>query len=384
MSTGHPRLLKRPVASAAITFLSFAAPASMLGVIWPDVRARFHQSLGALGVVSLVYGVGRMSTAVTGRPLVRRAGRGTAFVALLGLLVGSCVALALSPSWPWFLASAACLGATSGALDSLGAGFITAVGKVSSAGLVHGAYGVGATLGPLVVVIVPSWRAALGTAAALAVGALVVAIRARQTWPVEPAEGADLDGRPPLGPVVLSLAAFAAFVAVEVTGGQWLYTYLTDERGVRGSMAAVGVACFWGGLTVGRLALSRQSFRAFAQRRGLMGLSLAAGVLVACVIVVPPATVPVVLALTGIALAPVVPSLFATTAGRVGALHAQRLAGWQLLATNLGAIAVPSLTGALVNASGPGAIVVVLTATLAVGVLLAAAIARLPLVGTLA
>ena len=374
---GSPRE-RSAVTSASVTFLSFAAPASMLGVIWPEVRARFHQSLGALGIVTLCYGIGRLSTAVSGRPMVRRVGRGRAFVAVLGVLVAACVAMALSPSWPWFLVATAALGATSGALDSLGAGFIAGVGKVSSAGLIHGAYGVGATFGPLAVLVMPSWRAALGTAAALAVVALAVAIRARPAWPAPVAEPAIRANRPPVVPVVLSLAAFAAFVAVEVTAGQWFYTYLTDQRRARSTIAAVGVACFWGGLTLGRLGLARARFRAFATQVGLTGLAITAGVLMLGVIVAPPVAAPFVLAIAGVALAPVIPSLFATTSGRVGSAHAQRLAGWQLVATNVGAITVPSLTGALVDGRGPGAVAIVVIVSLGVGVALLAAISRQP------
>ena len=67
---------KRVVWSCSVTFLSFAMPVSMLGVMWPDVRERFGQSLGTLGVVSLVYGLSRMSTSGSGRLATRRFGIG--------------------------------------------------------------------------------------------------------------------------------------------------------------------------------------------------------------------------------------------------------------------------------------------------------------------
>ncbi len=67
---------KLVVGSCSVTFLSFAMPVSMLGVMWPDVRERFGQSLGALGVVSLVYGLSRMSTSGSGRVATRRFGIG--------------------------------------------------------------------------------------------------------------------------------------------------------------------------------------------------------------------------------------------------------------------------------------------------------------------
>ncbi len=115
-----------PVASAAVTYLAFALPTSMLGVMWPDVRHRFHQPSGALGLVLLSYGISRMATALSGRRLSDAFGLGRSFIATLVVLMLVCLALAVSPSWLVFLLAVAGLGAVSGALDSLGAGFITA------------------------------------------------------------------------------------------------------------------------------------------------------------------------------------------------------------------------------------------------------------------
>ncbi len=85
------------------------------------------------------------------------------------------------------------------------------------------------------------------------------------------------------------------------------------------------------------------------------------------------------LAFSGLTLAPIVPTLFASTAARVGADHAQRLAVFQLLATNLGGIGVPFLTGQLVDARQPSVIVMVIVTAAAIGTLLLGAIERLPI-----
>ena len=52
------------------------------------------------------------------------------------------------------------------------------------------------------------------------------------------------------------------------------------------------------------------------------------------------------------------------------------MAGWQLLAANTGAIAAPSLTGVLVDAIGPGVVVVIASALAALGVPLLMATTR--------
>ncbi len=317
--------------------------------------------------MSLVYGVARMSAATSGRTLVSRFGSGPSFVVALGCLVAVVAALAGSPSWLAFLAGVAGLGVVSGVLDSLGAGFITAVARLGTAGLIHGSYGVGATVGPLVVAVVAGWRWALLVASLFAAVALWTAWTARRSWPAPVDVEGDSGSRPavPLGgvTVALSLALFAVLVAVEVTAGQWAFTYLTDHRSVSAGPAAVGVSGFWGGTTIGRLLLSRPQLAVMVERVGLPAFGVVAAVLLVGVWRFPAPVAVVALALAGLALAPVVPSLFADTAQRVGVIHAARVAGWQLLATNLGAIAVPSLTGVLVSAGGPGVVVWVLLAT---------------------
>lgn len=366
------------VRSASSTFLSFGVPIAMLGIIWPDVRERFDQTLGTLGIVALVYGFGRMSTALTGPTLSRWFGLGRAFVVVLLALAASIGALAASVSWPMFLVSVACIGLCSGSLDSLGVGFITEIRDVGSAGLIHGAYGVGATLGPLLVVVLPNWRIAVAGSGLIVVGAAVIALRARESWPDIAPHVKTVGSRPPFVPAALSLGAFCAFVAIEVTTGQWAFTQLTEARNSGETLAAVAVSLFWGGVTVGRLALVRPAVRDLTDRIGLSRLSIASLIFVASLSFVPPVLAIPMLALSGLALAPIVPTLFASTASRVGGNHAQQLAVLQLVATNIGGIGVPFLTGQLVDAMDASVIIVVIATSGAIGALLLSAIERLP------
>ncbi len=355
------------VRSAAVTYASFAVPISMVGVYWSDARGDLDRSLGDLGMVSLAYGLARMSTALTGRPLASRLGIGTAFVTTLVALVGACLAVATAPTWPVFLAAMAAVGAASGSLDSLGAVFITAIENVSSAGLIHGMYGFGATIGPLAVVLAPGWRwSALAAAGAVSV-ALILATRVRHRWPpIAPSDPLRRSAPVPAIPrftIAASLGAFAALVALEVTTGQWVFTYLTDHRSVAEDLAAIGVSGFWAGLMVGRLLLARPTIAAAVDRLGTLVLIAASFATLSATAVLPEVAAVASLCLTGLLLGPLVPTLFARTAQRVGDVMAARMAGRQLLATNLGAIGVPTITGFLVDEFGAGVIIIVMLVT---------------------
>ncbi len=351
---------KLVVGSSAVTFLSFAMPVSMLGVMWPDVRERFGQSLGTLGVVSLVYGLSRMSTSGSGRLATRRFGIGACFLAALVGLIAADLVVASATSWTMFLLGVSGIGVVSGLLDSVGAGVVATLGDVGDAGVIHGFYGVGATIGPLVVALVPDWRWSLVVAAVFAVAALAVAVRARAEWPPPPADTEHDDaGRPPTKATVVSLTVFCAFVALEVTIGNWLFTYLDEGRSISEGIAAVAVSGFWGGTMTGRLLLGSPRIRETIDRVGLIPCALVSATGIAFATVAPSVIVIAAAALAGLALAPLIPTLSARTAHRVGVAHAQRVAGWQLLAANVGAIGVPSLTGVVVDRTGPGAVIVI-------------------------
>lgn len=356
------------VRSSALTFLAFAMPVSMFGVMWPGVRDRFDQSLGALGVVSLVYGIARMSTSGAGRTATRRYGIGACFVAALVGLVVADLLVSVATSWSMFLLGVAAIGVVSGSLDSVGAGVIATLGDVGSAGIIHGAYGVGATIGPLVVAVVPDWRLSLVVAAVVALGAIAVAVAARNAWPAPPEEiASETLGRPPTRATVVSLTMFFSFIALEVTFGNWLFTYLTEARSIGDTVAAIGVSGFWAGTMVGRLALVSDSVRRVADRVGMPALAAAAMVATLITTVAPGPAVVVTTALVGLSTSAIVPTLSARTADRVGEEHAQQVSGWQLLAANVGAIGVPFLTGEIIDATDARATIVIVLVVFVIG-----------------
>ncbi len=339
----------------------------MVGVYWPEVQAEFGQTIGALGWVSLAYGTARMSTAMAGKALLRHVAMGPAFVVALVSLATATLMLAASPAWTFFLVAVAAVGVVSGLLDSLGAIFITTIGDVGSAGLIHGMYGFGATIGPLIVIVAPSWRWSALAATVIVLGAIAVAFSARSAWPplVSSSRGpVEATERPHLMVVVASLGAFASLVALEVTTGQWAFTYLTESRSLNDTLAAIGVSGFWAGLMIGRLLMSRPRITHVIDQASTVTLALAALAGLAGVAVLPSFAAVGALVFVGLSLGPLIPTLFARTRQRVGEANASRMAGRQLLATNVGAIAVPALTGVLVDAVDARVIIVVAMAVL--------------------
>ena len=116
-------------------------------------------------------------------------------------------------------------------------------------------------------------------------------------------------------------------------------------------MAGTAVTCYWGALTAGRFLLG-----AIADRMGvhrLVSLSVTTAMVGCLTFVLAPS--PWVgaagLALLGFSLAPIYPGMMTQTPRRLGRLS-EHAVGFQVGAAMLGAVAVPSLGGLLLQAYG--------------------------------
>ena len=133
------------------SFVVLGLPDGMLGTAWPSMRQSFGAPIADLGLILLVITAGSVAVSAFVGALIRRFG-----VPVLLALSGACAALgatgfALAPGmWLVFLVSIL-LGAAAGMMDG---GLNTAIGlsaRPRLLNLLHAAYGVGTTIGRLLV-----------------------------------------------------------------------------------------------------------------------------------------------------------------------------------------------------------------------------------------
>jgi fucose permease len=145
---------------------------------------------------------------------------------------------------------------------------------------------------------------------------------------------------------------FFVYTGVESTAGQFLYTLLTESRGVPIATAGITVGAYWAFLTLGRIIFGQLTARLGARTVLRTGTLLApcAAALIAWNPI--PAVTFAGAALLGFALAPVFPTLISVTPDRVGPRYAPHAVGFQVAAASLGIATLPWLAGLLARKHG--------------------------------
>lgn len=353
-------------ALSCLTYLSVALPGSTLGLLWPSMRATIHEPVDALGLV-LFAGVltSAVSSAVTGR-LLSRMSAGPV-LALGTATVG--VALAMEAAAPalWVIV----LGS---AVFSLGFGAIDAALNVYAAGhfgardinWLHASYGLGATLGPLLVTALLrgglGWRGTMGSmACVIALVAALLAITWRRASGGQRRAAADRseemltpaasgDTAPRKWSAIFAGVTFTTVeTGLESAAGIWGYVFLTSGRGLPAVVAGVAVSAYWAMMFVGRALLGMVAARLGAAR--VLAWAVASVPVGALLMTLPgPAFVAVVGMMTlGLATAPIFPLLTLTTSDRAGA-SATTAVGLQVAASAVGGAALPSGIGLVIGA----------------------------------
>ena len=351
---------------ALVAFVALGLPDGVLGVAWPSMRADLDQPVSALGVLLVALTVGYLLATAANGALVAALGTGRLLAASAGVAVVGFATFAVSPTWPVLVTAAVGLGAAAGMVDAGVNAHVAVHHGRRAMGLLHAAFGGGATAGPLLVTGLlradTSWRAAYGLIAGVQAALLCAFLLTRHHWSRPPA-----DGSAPTHPTapgtgtgtrsrrvfVLTLAAFFVYTGLEIATGQWAYSLLTEQRGTAATAAGLWVAAYWAALTGGRLAMAVGA-DAVAPSTLLGGATLGAVAGTALLWLDPAGAGALGLPLVGLSLAPVFPTLVSLTPVRLGNDRAASAIGYQLSAAGIGAAALPGGVALAVEAGGLG------------------------------
>jgi fucose permease len=368
------------------TFAVLGLPDGMLGTAWPAMRHSFGAPVGDLGLILLINTIGSVAVAAVVGWLIRRLG-----AAAVLAVAGSCAALAAigyaSAPGLWLVLSVGPLvGAAAGMMDGSLNTVVALTGRPRLLNLLHGFYGVGTAIGPLVVtvaILTGSWRPAYLVLAALDVVAACCWIIYRRNVPVPVAStaggGAATTGEPDatagsaedwtrrrvVAVLTLGLVVFFVYTGLEVSAGQWETSYLRGHLDLSASAAGLASFGYWGALTAVRIGLALPAKPIPVRMVIRYGLLLS---IVGCGLIwwqPGPVVVVLAFALLGASLAGVFPALIAVTPQRIGAERAQHAIAWQVGAAAAGGSGISALIGLLIDSTslavlGPALVVLAL------------------------
>jgi fucose permease len=145
----------------------------------------------------------------------------------------------------------------------------------------------------------------------------------------------------------LSIAVFFVYTGIEAAAGTWAYSLFTESRSVPMAMAGTWVSVYWGCLTAGRLlsgfVVSFVPVRLLL-RYCIIGIALGAGMIW---LNINSLVSFMGLGLMGLSSAPIFPSMISTTPERLGEAHTANVVGFQIAAAVLGQSLLPSFIGVL-------------------------------------
>ncbi|WP_222866043.1 sugar MFS transporter [Micromonospora sp. AP08] len=381
---------------AYLAFVSLGLPDGLIGVGWPSIRRDLGVPTEAVGVVLTAGTVAYLTSSVLAGFTLARLGVGWLLAGSTLLAGVALTGYASTPALAVMVGFALVLGLGSGAIDAGLNAYAAGAFGPRHMNWMHAFFGLGVAIGPLIMTAVLgaglSWRWGYAVVAAAQLALATAFALTVRLWRAAPPDGATLPPDPiapqvvPGGPAVaaparrssvgatlrlpavwLGGAAFAVYVAIEVSTGLWAFLLLTEGRGLAAPVAGLCVSGYWGSLFVGRVVqgvVAERLGTARVLRGSLLGM---AGGAVLVALPAPGWVTVAGLLVVGFAAAPVFPLLTLTTAERVGRDHADRTIGLQIGAAGLGAALVPAAVGVLlarVSVAALGPTLVVLAVTL--------------------
>jgi fucose permease len=333
-----------------------------------------HLPLGDLGIILIMVTIGSVAVStIVGRAL-QRFGIAALLVASGAVAALGAVGFARASGLPMLLGLSLCFGVSAGITDGTLNTALAHTGRQRLLNLLHGFYGVGASIGPLLVtaaVLLGSWRtgyivlagfdlavAALWLRHPHAYGELKLERDANdQTHSVTGRRRSSRvkgDLRTVRARVAWSLITFFVYVGLEVSAGQWETSFLRLHLHVSPLLAGVATFSYWAALTVARLTLA--GFRRALNNRSIISVGAWLALVCTGVIWWNPSVLTTELAflVLGASLAGIFPALVVLTPERVDPVRVPHLITWEIGAASAGGALLSGAVGAIISLLGLG------------------------------
>jgi fucose permease len=255
-------------------FVMVGVAAGVAGVLLPAQMRDYGVDRTTIGITFFAFSAGFMLAGSSAGALVHRLGPRVALAAGSSAFAASAFYMATRPSFPALVTVQLALGYGVGVLESVLNAYLTQLPRAARRlNQLHAFFGVGALIGPLLAAwMLRSWP---WPSVYLVIAVLIVPLLAsvllifpKSAGPAEEASSLREKGHHGLlratvrdRGVLLGALFLAVYVGLEISFGNWGFSFLVDGRGQPQLLAGYAVSGYWLGLTVGRFVISRAASR---------------------------------------------------------------------------------------------------------------------------
>jgi fucose permease len=346
-----------------LAFISLGLPDSVLGVAWPAMRGEFGRSLEDAGLLMMILTTCSALSGFASGFVLGRLGTGKV-VAISGFMTGlALLGFALAPGFHWIVCWVIPLGLGAGSVDAGVNHFVARHYSARHMNWLHGCWGIGATIGPVVMGAALAnrfgWQGGYAVIAAIQLALALLFLRNLRLWQAEPETVDTTDAsadagrktahvRVPAWASWLAPALYMAYTTIELGTGLWAASILIEGRGADPARAGLWVAGFFGAIMVGRFAIGLVANRLGNRLLVRTGIAVAlCGALLFAIPGLPDAVNLAGLMLMGLGCAPIYPSLMHEATRRFDADTARTVIGRQVAFAYVGCALGPAALGML-------------------------------------
>ncbi|GAB2540696.1 MFS transporter [Gracilibacillus alcaliphilus] len=347
-----------------LAFISLGLPDSLLGAAWPAMQLDFEAPIDTAGYLFMVIAAGTIISSLASGHVLKLFGTGKVTLVSAGMTAIALLGFHFAPSLIWLVVFAIPLGLGAGAIDTGLNDYVARHYKAHHMSWLHSFWGVGATLGPIVMAYFmqehDSWRNGYLTISIIQFSLVLILFislplwgkAARQHPPVEQEQGKEQANegtetksiRNKKG-VKWALFSFFFYCAAEATVGLWGSSYLVNMKALSPSVAAKWISFYWAGITIGRFITGFITLKVNNNQLIRAGQMIALSGAVLLLLPLPSGFALVGLLLIGLGLAPIFPCMLHETPVRFGTSHSQKIMGYQMATAYTGTTFMPPLFG---------------------------------------
>jgi fucose permease len=276
----HGRL---SVPAAYGAFVMIGVTAGVGGVLLPAQMRDYGVDRTRIGITFFVFSAGFMVAGSVAGALVQRLGTRSALAVGTGTFTLSALYTATRPSFVGLVIVQVVLGFGCGVLESVLNTYLAGLPRAASRiNRLHAFFGVGALLGPMLAAwMLRSWSwtsvwLVITVLMLLLVGVVLIVFPKPGVAVGEAVHRGLMAATAHDRAVVLGALFLAVYVGLEVSIGDWGYSFLVSGRGQSSLLAGYAVSGYWLGLTVGRFVISPAAWRIGLSEVGMLLGCLAA------------------------------------------------------------------------------------------------------------